>query len=168
MRTGDRAAPSPAVPEPAAAPTPEPAKDIDLAVVETFTAEKKAILIVYAGALTLAKGGTPGPRFWDCLIRALNAEAHWWFQSRFPLKAKLVRIDARKGREKEPELEIRSRVLASFVQAHIDRGVGYDAAIALALEELIKTGKAEGWIGKIGWKTVKDAYDAHAKAKRKK
>ena len=71
-------------------------------------------------------------------------------------------------REEEPELEIRSRVLASFVQAHIDRGDGYDAAITLTHEELIKMGKAEGRTKEIGRKTVKDAYDAHAKAKRAK
>jgi hypothetical protein len=159
---------SPAAPEPAAAATPEPAKNIDLSVVEAFTAEKKAVLFLCAGTLTLAKGGNPGPRFWDCLIGALNAEAQWWTQSRFPLKAKLVRIDARKGREKEPELETTRRVVAWFVQAHVDRGDGYDAAITLTHEELINTGKAEGWPGRIGRKSVKDAYDAHARAKRKK
>jgi hypothetical protein len=159
---------SPAALESAAAATREPAKNINLSAVEAFTAEQKAVLFICAGTLTLAKGGNAGPRFWDCLIRALNAEAHWWPQSRFPLKAKPVRIDARKGREKEPELEIRSRVLASFVQARVDRGDGYDSAITLTHEDLIKTGKAEGWTGRIGRKTVKDAYDAHAKAKRKK
>jgi hypothetical protein len=159
---------SPAAPEPAAAATPEPAKIIDLSVVGAFTAEQKAVLFLCAGTLTLAKGRNPGPRFWDCLIRALNAEAHWWPQSRFPVRAKLVRTDGRKGREKEPELEIRSRVLASFVQARVDCGDGYDAAITLTHEDLIETGKAEGCTGKIGRKTVKDAYDAHAKTKRKK
>ena len=56
----------------------------------------------------------------------------------------------------------------SFVQVRIDRGDPNDAAITLTYEELIKTGKAEGRTKEIGWKTVKDAYDAHAKPKRAK
>jgi hypothetical protein len=159
---------SAAAPESAAAPTPEFAKGVVLDKTRALNAEQNAVLTVLAGTLTLAKGANPGPPFWDCLIRALNAEAHWWPQSRFLLKAKLVRIGAKKGREKDPELEIRSRVLGSLVQARVDRGDGYDAAIALTHEELIKTGKLEGRRSEIGWKTVKDAYDAQAKAKRKK
>ena len=54
------------------------------------------------------------------------------------------------------------------MQVRIDRGDPNDAAITLTYEELIKTGKAEGRTKEIGWKTVKDAYDAHAKPKRAK
>ncbi len=134
-------------------------------------AERRALLaiaILDVGAAAMASGNKPDKRFWNCLAAALNENAHWRRQTEFPLKAKLVRIRRETGREEEPELEIRSRVLASFVQARIDGGDPYDAAITLTHEELIKTGKAEGRTKEIGWKTVKDAYDAHAKAKRKK
>jgi hypothetical protein len=157
---------SPTAPKPAAAATPEPAKDIEAAVA-ALSAEQKALLIVRTGTLRLTKGDNPGRPFWNCLIRALNAEVHWWPQSRFLLKAKLVRIGAGKGREKEPELEIRSWVLGSLVRQRVDRD-GYEAAIALTYEELIKTGEAENWPGKIGRKTVKDAHARHARQQKRK
>ena len=124
--------------------------------------------IISAGAAALVSGNKPEKRFWNCLAKSLNENARWWRQTKFPLKAKLVRISGGKGREKEPELEIRSLVLASFVQARLDLGDPYDAAITLTHEALDKMGKAEGRTKEVGWKTVKDAYLAHAKAKRAK
>jgi hypothetical protein len=90
-----------------------------------------AIAILDVGAAAMASGNKPDKRFWNCLAGALNENAHWRRQTEFPLKAKLVRIGGGKGREEEPELEIRSPVLASFVQAHIDRRDPYDAAMTL-------------------------------------
>jgi hypothetical protein len=154
-------------PKPAATATLEPVTDIEAAV-KALSPEQKALLILNIGTFRLTKGENPGRPFWDCFVSALNAEAHWGRQSRFFLKAKLVRITGRKGREKQPELEIRSRVLASLVRAHVDLREGYEAAIELTHEALIKAGEAENWPGKIGRKTVKDAYDKHAKGKRPK
>lgn len=131
--------------------------------------QKSEVLRTLAiGAVLLEEGRRPNWRFWHYLTRAMNEEGQWKPDLHFPIKARLFRTDGTRGREKEPELEIRSWVLASFVQARIDGGDPYDAAITLAHEELIQMGKAEGRTKEIGWKTVKDAYDAHAKAKRNK
>jgi hypothetical protein len=134
---------------------------------DALNAQKKhAVLILRAGTLTLAEGRNPVKPFWNCLIGALNAEAHWWPQNRFPLKAKLVRIDRRRGREVDPQLDTRDRVLAWFVQERVSRGYGYESAIRSTWEMLKSTGDAERWPGKIGPKTIKDAYDSHCKSKR--
>jgi hypothetical protein len=140
-----------------------PKKDDDEAAPRTL-----ALAVLQAGAAAMAAGHKPNKLFWKYLAAALNENAHWAPRTDFPLKAKLFPIRGRKGRKEKAELEIRSRVLASRVQALVDRGDGYDAAVTLTHEELIKTGKAEAWCGRIGRKTVRDAYDAHAKANRKK
>ena len=93
----------------------------------------------------------------------------WSRQDEYPIKAKLERVDGRKGREANPELETRDQVLAESVQKHIDREEKYVVAIKFVHKSIKDQGKKENWTGartgKICKTTIRNAYDARSKAK---
>jgi len=116
--------------------------------------------LIRKGVQAIKLGRKPHSSFWDRLTKALNANEDWSRQDRsrqdeYPMKARLERVDGRKGREANPELETRDEVLAESVQKLIDRGEKYAVAIKLVHKS----------IGTICEKTIRNAYDARSKAK---
>ena len=129
-----------------------------------------AMALIRRGVQAIKLGRKPHWSFWDRLTKALNANEDWSRQDRsrqdeYPMKAKLERVDGRKGREANPELETRDQVLAESVQKHIDRGEKYVVAIKFVYESIKDQGKEENWTGKICETTIRNAYDARCKAK---
>ncbi len=128
----------------------------------------KAAGIVFSvllnGVAKMAEGQKPGPIFWQYLFNAFDqTQRGSTTQSDFPVSAKLVRIDGSRGRRIDPELATRDKVLASFVEQHIKEGRGYDSSIKETRDELRRIARDEGWQGKVGEKTIKDAYDTRPK-----
>jgi hypothetical protein len=125
--------------------------------------------LIRKGRQAMKLGRKPHWSFWDCLTKALNENYIWIRQDEYPMKAKLERVDGRKGREANPELETRDQVLAESVQTHIDRGEKYAVAIKLVHKSIEDQGKAENWTGprtgKICETTIRKVYDARSKAK---
>jgi hypothetical protein len=134
------------------------------------TLMRSVFWILKIGAKAMSENRSPDERFWLCLGRALATKT---CRSDFPWTAKLVRVDGRKGRRRDPELEKRDEVLAWFVEKHFERAGGYESAIRTTHEMIEKTAEEEGWRQtrgekRIREKTIKDAYDARSNGKRPK
>jgi hypothetical protein len=104
------------------------------------------------GAALLEVGRRPNRRFWNYLAMAMNAEGQWEPDLHFPIKARLFRTDGTKGRDFNPELKIRQRVIEWLLKQELSRGIKYEVAVAEVSTKL-----------RIGAKTVRNAYDPHAK-----
>jgi hypothetical protein len=120
-------------------------------------------------------GDNPGKHFWRCFRYALRPEDFPTDKGRFPWKAKLARIDGKKGPRKNPEPGY--EVIAWFVQKHRwgreHLRSSYKTAIHDAHKELksleeeeIKSldkgetlEKGKRWSAKIGLTTIRNAYD---------
>jgi hypothetical protein len=128
-----------------------------------------AMTLIDKGLSAIKLGRKPHRSFWDCLTKALNENYIWNRQDEYPMKATLERVDGRKGREANPELETRDEVLAESVQKLIDRGEKYAVAIKLVHKSIKDQGKAENWTGartgEICKTIIRNAYDARSKAK---
>jgi hypothetical protein len=125
--------------------------------------------LIGRGLAAIKLGRKPNWSFWDRLTMGLNENYRWSRQDEYPMKVKLERVDGRKGREANPELETRDEVLAESVQKHIDRGEKYDVAIKLVHKSIEDQGKKENWTGArtgtICTTTIRNAYDVRSKAK---
>ena len=125
--------------------------------------------LIGRGLTAIKLGRKPNWSFWDRLTMGLNENYRWSRQAEYPMKARLERVDGRKGREANPELETRDEVLAESVQKHIDRGEKYAIAIKLVYESIKDQGKKENWTGertgKICETIIGNAYAARSKAK---
>ena len=125
--------------------------------------------LIRKGVQAIKLGRKPHRSFWDCLTKALNENYIWSRQDEYPVKAELERVDGRKGREANPELETRDEVLAESVQKLIDSGEKYDVAVKLVHKSIEDQGKKENWTGArtgtICTTTIRNAYDARSKAK---
>jgi hypothetical protein len=119
----------------------------------------------------VANGMDPGAKFWRFLTSAVaqgNPHLVWTkAQTSFPLAAKLQEIEGGRGRRLDPELPIRGRAIGHLVQQKIDKGEKYEMAIAAVVNEIAEQGQREGWRGWVTSRTVRDAYDCHAKKTRR-
>jgi hypothetical protein len=105
-------------------------------------------IIIVAGLDAMAEGKKPDKSFWKWFRYALE-----------PGDFELIRIDGRKGRRKNPELNMQRKLLAQMVEKRIDRGDGYESAIQDTHDEIKKLAKDEGWRGNIGVTTIRNAFD---------
>jgi len=125
-----------------------------------------ATAVMMSGLRAMIDGRKPGWRFWHCLLAALDAGEPT--KSRrpndSPLKARLFSTGETRGRRPDPELETRDRVLAWNVQQRLDRGHGYESAVAGTLDAVREVASDEKWRGKISATTVRNAYDRSEKA----
>jgi hypothetical protein len=134
--------------------------------IQTFD---RIFLTLWRGVQELAEGREPLRMFWRYLLAALDPDYRSIIErdinKPFPWRAKVQPIGGGRGRRCDPELPMRDKVLAWMVQQSIDHGEKYESAMADTIATIEKDRKEERWRGSITKRTVRNAYDRHAKTK---
>jgi hypothetical protein len=134
----------------------------------TSRSVKHAFFVLRSGVQEMAHGRNPDNRFWRFLAHALAGEPNQQIgrirDVFFPVRAKVQRIGGGKGRRSDPELPMRDKALAWLVQQRIEQGEQYKAAVPGTVEALRKLQAGE-WCELPNERTVRNAYDRHAKPK---
>ena len=129
----------------------------------------RIFLCLCRGVHEFAEGREPRRMFWHYLFAALDPDYRSMIERDLnapcPWRAKLQPIKGGSGRRCDPELPMRDKVLAWMVQQSIDHGEKYESAIEDTIAAIEKDGKEERWRAWITKRTVRNAYDRHAKSK---
>jgi hypothetical protein len=136
--------------------------------IQTSHSVKHVLFVLGSGVQEMAHGRNPGNLFWRFLADALaggpDKQTRRIRDVFFPVQAKVQRIGGGKGRRSDPELPMRDKALAWLVQQRIDQGEQYKAAVPGTVEALRKLQAVE-WCELPNERTVRNAYDRHAKPK---